>query len=154
MVYYVSYVKDRLGNNYLGIDIPYEIVEPYLTRLEEVIGEENYKIFTKNQQTRDSGKHHMTVINVMDYNRLSKDMGVDKFINSLELVFDYEIDDLEMLGIGTATKDTNTAYFIVCKSDKLDAIRTRYELPKHDFHVTLGFDAKDVFGVPKNKVID
>jgi hypothetical protein len=96
----------------------------------------------------------MTVINVMDYNRLSKDMGVDKFINSLELVFDYEIDDLEMLGIGTATKDTNTAYFIVCKSDKLDAIRTRYELPKHDFHVTLGFDAKDVFGVPKNKVID
>lgn len=154
MVYYVSYVKDRLGNNYLGIDIPYEIVEPYLTRLEEVIGEENYQIFTKNQQTRDSGKHHMTVINVMDYNRLSKDMGVDKFINSLELVFDYEIDDLEMLGIGTATKDTNTAYFIVCKSDKLDAIRTRYELPKHDFHVTLGFDAKDVFGVPKNKVID
>jgi hypothetical protein len=154
MVYYVSYVKDRLGNNYLGIDIPYEIVEPYLTRLEEVIGEENYKIFTKNQQTRDSEKHHMTVINVMDYNRLSKDMGVDKFINSLELVFDYEIDDLEMLGIGTATKDTNTAYFIVCKSDKLDAIRTRYELPKHDFHVTLGFDAKDVFGVPKNKVID
>jgi hypothetical protein len=154
MVYYVSYVKDRLGNNYLGIDIPYEIVEPYLTRLEEVIGEENYKIFTKNQQTRDSGKHHMTVINVMDYNRLSKDMGVDKFINSLELVFDYEIDDLEMLGIGTATKDTNTAYFIVCKSDKLDAIRTRYELPKFDFHVTLGFNVKDVFGVPKNKVID
>jgi len=154
MVYYVSYVKDRLGNNYLGIDIPYEIVEPYLTRLEEVIGEENYQIFTKNQQTRDSGKHHMTVINVMDYNRLSKDMGVDKFINSLELVFDYEIDDLEMLGIGTATKDTNTAYFIVCKSDKLDAIRTRYELPKFDFHVTLGFNPKDVFGVPKNKVID
>jgi hypothetical protein len=154
MVYYVSYVKDRLGNNYLGIDIPYEIIEPYLTRLEEVIGEENYQIFTKNQQTRDSGKHHMTVINVMDYNRLSKDMGVDKFINSLELVFDYEIDDLEMLGIGTATKDTNTAYFIVCKSDKLDAIRTRYELPKFDFHVTLGFNVKDVFGVPKNKVID
>ncbi len=154
MVYYVSYVKDRLGNNYLGIDIPYEIVEPYLNRLEDVIGEENYQIFTKNQQTRDSGKHHMTVINVMDYNRLSKEMGVDKFINSLELVFDYEIDDLEMLGIGTATKDTNTAYFIVCKSDKLDAIRTRYELPKFDFHVTLGFNAKDVFGVPKNKVID
>jgi hypothetical protein len=154
MVYYVSYVKDRLGNNYLGIDIPYEIVEPYLTRLEEVIGEENYQIFTKNQQTRDSGKHHMTVINVMDYNRLSKDRGFDKFINSLELVFDYEIGDLEMLGIGTATKDTNTAYFIVCKSDKLDAIRTRYSLPKHDFHITLAFNPKDVFGVPKNKVID
>jgi hypothetical protein len=153
MIYYVSYVKDRLGNNYLGIDIPYEVVEPYLTKLEEVLGEEDYQLFTKNQQTRDSGKHHMTVINVMDYNRLSKEMGVDKFINSLELVFDYEIDDLEMLGIGTATKDTNTAYFIVCKSDKLDAIRTRYELPKFDFHVTLGFKDKDVFSVRKNVVL-
>jgi len=154
MIYYVSYLKDRLGNNYLGINIPHEIVDTYLTKLEGILSEEDYQLFTRNQQTRDSGKYHITVINVMDYNRLSKEMGVDKFINSLELVFDYDIDDLEMLGIGTAAKDTNTTYFIVCKSDKLDAIRTRYELPKHDFHITLGFNPKDVFLVRKNKVID
>lgn len=154
MVYYVSYLKDRLGNNYLGIDVPYEIVEPYLTKLEEILGKENYHIFTKNQQQRDHGNYHITVINVMDYNRLSKELGVDNFVNSLELVFDFEIDDLEMLGVGQAVKETNTAYFIVCQSDKLDAIRTRFNLPKQDFHVTIGFNPKDVFGVPKNKVID
>jgi len=89
----------------------------------------------------------------MDYNRLSKQIGVDKFINSLEPIFHYEIDDLEIKGIGTATKETNTAYFIVCESEKLSAIRSRFELPEHDFHVTLGFNPKDVFGVRKNEVI-
>jgi hypothetical protein len=59
-----------------------------------------------------------------------------------------------MRGVGTATKSGNTTYFIVCKSDKLDAIRSRYDIPKFDFHVTLAFNPKDVFGVPKNKVID
>lgn len=153
MIYYVSYLKDRLGNNYLGINVPYEIVEPYLTKLEELIGKENYEIFTKNQQQRDHGNYHITVINVMDYNKLSKDIGIDKFINSLELVFDYVIDDLEMLGVGMATKVDNSAYFVVCQSDKLDAIRTRFGLGKQDFHITLGFNPKDVFGVSKNKTI-
>jgi hypothetical protein len=153
MIYYVSYLKDRLGNNYLGIDIPVDMVEPYLNELKNHLSDE-YNTYVQNHQNRDSGHYHITVINVMEYNKLAKEWGVDKFINSLEPIFHFEIDDLEMLGVGKATKDTNTAYFIVCKSDKLDAIRTRYELPKHDFHVTLGFDAKDVFGVPKNKVID
>ncbi len=153
MIYYVSYLKDRIGNNYLGLNIPFDIVEPYLNELKGILGEEEFKIYTDNQQQRDSGKHHLTLINVGDYNRLVSDVGMDKFINSLELVFNYEVDDLEMPGIGTATKSDNTAYFIVCKSDKLDAIRTRYDLPKHDFHITLGFKWKDVFGVPKNKII-
>lgn len=153
MIYYLTYLKDSIGQNYLGLKIPNDIVEPYLDELKNHLGDD-FETYTDNQQKRDNGHYHITVINVIDYNRLSKEMGVDKFINSLELVFDYEIDDLEMLGIGTATKDTNTAYFIVCNSDKLDAIRTRYELPKHDFHITLGFNPKDVFLVRKNKVID
>jgi len=118
MVYYVSYLKDRVGNNYLGLNIPFDIVEPYLNELESILGEEEFKIYTKNQADRDYGKHHLTLINVGDYNRLISDVGMDKFINSLEFVFDYEIDDLKIPGIGTATKSENTAYFIVCKSDK------------------------------------
>jgi sulfatase maturation enzyme AslB (radical SAM superfamily) len=66
----------------------------------------------------------------------------------------YEIDDLEMLGVGTAAKGDNRTYFIVCNSDKLDAVRTRFGLGNQDFHTTLGFKDKDVFGVPKNKIIE
>lgn len=153
MIYYTTHIKDILGNNYLGVNIQKEVVDTFLKELEDILGEENYEEFKDYQQRRDSGKWHITVINTMDYNRLSKEMGIDKFVSSLDSVFKYEIDDLKMLGIGTAQRNDNRAYFIVCKSEKLDAVRKRYGLSEHDFHITLGFRYKDVFGVPKNEIL-
>jgi hypothetical protein len=154
MIYYLTYSKDSIGNNYPAIDIPSGVVDPFLNDLKEIIGDDDFEVYTKNQENRDHGRHHITVINVMEYNALAKSMGMDKLVNSLEQAFKYEIDDLKMLGVGTATRNNNRAYFIVCQSDKLDAIRNRYNLGKQDFHITLGFKFKDVFGVPKNVVID
>lgn len=153
MIYYVSYLKDRVGNNYLGLNIPHDIVDPYLNELESILGEDDFKVFTDLQKQRDGGKYHLTVINVSDYNKLTDELGLDKFINSLELIFHYDIDDLRMMGIGTAFKSDNRTYFIVCKSEKLNAIRSRFELPPFDFHVTLGFKFKDVHGIRKNEVL-
>lgn len=153
MIYYLTYLKDNIGQNYIGIDITRGIADKYLNELKDIIGDD-FDTYTRNQQDRDHNSHHITVMNVMEYNALSKSMGMDKLVNSLDQIFKYEIDDLKMLGIGTATRNNNRAYFIVCQSDKLDAIRNRYNLPKQDFHITLGFLHKDVFGVPKNVVID
>ena len=153
MTYYCTYIRDILNNNYIGIKIPNEIVQPYLNFLKEEIGEDNYALYTENQQKRDRGDYHITVLNVMEFNKLNKELGMDKFVNSLDAVFKYEIDDLKLKGVGTATKNENRAYFIVCESDKLNAIRTRYELEPRDFHVTLGFNFKDIFGVRKNEVM-
>lgn len=152
MNYYLTYLKDSIGSNYIGLKVPKHVVEPYLEELEDLLGDDFIE-YVNSQKKRDHNEHHITVINVMDYNRLSKEMGIDKFINSLENIFKYEIDDLDMLGIGKAEKDKNRAYFIVCNSDKLDAIRNVYSLPKQDFHVTLGFLYKDVFGVRKNEIL-
>lgn len=151
MQYFLSYIKDTIGNNYLGIKIEKPLVEPYLNELKEILGSE-YDTYTNLQQQRDHGSYHITVINVMDYNKLSK-QGIDQFINSLETVMKYPIDDLQMLGVGTAQNNENRAYFIVCRSEKLQAIRKRYNLPEQDFHVTLGFKFKDVFGLRKNEVL-
>ena len=152
MIYNLTYLKDSIGNNYIGVKVPVEDVQPHLEKLKEILGDE-YDIYINNQQTRDGGHYHITVINVMDCNRLSKEMGMANFVKSIELALNYEVDDLEMLGIGMAKKGDNTAYFVVCNSDKLEAVRTRFNLPKHDFHITLGFNAKDVFGVPKNQIL-
>ena len=154
MINFITHLKDTLGNNYLGVKIEPGVVEPFLNELKENIGDDDFKVFTENQQKRDHGQHHLTVISVMDYNRLIKEMGMDKFVNSLDAVLKYEIDDLKMMGVGTATKNENRAYFIVCKSDKLNAVRKRYELPEFDFHITLGFKWKDVHGVRKNEVME
>ena len=154
MIYYLTYLKDTIGNNYLGIDISKDTILPFLNELEDIIGEDDFKTYTELQQKRDAGHYHITVINVMDYNKLAKEMGIDGFVNSLEPIFKYEIDDVKMMGVGTATKNENRAYFVVCKSDKLEAIRSRFNLPEQDFHITLGFKFKDVFGVRKNEVLE
>jgi hypothetical protein len=154
MTYNLTYLKDTIGNNYVGINIPEDVVQPHLEKLKDILGEEDFEIFTQNQKMRDHGHYHITVINVMDCNRLSKEMGMANFVKSVELAFEYPIEDLELLGLGTASKNDNTAYFIVCSSDSLDAVRTRFNLTKQDFHTTLGFNTKDVFGVPKNVVIN
>jgi hypothetical protein len=154
MIYYITHLKDSTGvNNYLGIDIPIDIVQPYLNELKEHIGELDYETFTKNQQIRDKGHYHITVINVMDYNRLIGQMGVDSFVNSLDPILKHEIDDIKMYGVGTAEKNDNRTFFVVCKSEKLDSIRNRFDLPEQDFHITIGFNKKDVFGVRKNEVL-
>ena len=153
MIHKIEYITDVVGNNYLGIDIPVNTIQPFLKDFREIVGEDDYNTYTKLQQERDHGKYHITVINVMEYNKLSNELGMDKFINSLEKILEYPIDDLKMLGVGTANRNENRAYYIVCKSDKLNAVRQRYGLEPRDLHVTLGFLYKDIFGVRKNEVM-
>lgn len=151
MVYYITHLRDVLGNNYLGLDIPKHVVEPFLNELKDIIGDD-YDEFVKLKEDRDGANYHITVINVADYNRLCKHMGIDKFVNSLDPIFKYPVDDLRLLGIGRAQRNENIAFFTICQSDKLEAIRKRFELADHDFHITLGFKYKDVFGVRKNEI--
>lgn len=153
MTYYLTYLKDIAGNNYIGLKVYKDLVNPFLNELEDIL-EDEFEVFTNNQKNRDHGSHHITVINVAEYNMLSKKLGVSSFVNSLEEVFKYPIDDLKLMGIGSASRNDNTAYFIVCQSDNLKSIRDRYDLPNLDFHITLGFNFKDVFGVRKNQVLE
>ena len=153
MIYYLGYIQDILGNNYLGIDIPVNTIQPFLKDFREIVGDDDYKTYTDLQKARDHNKFHITLINVAEFNKLSNELGMDKLINSLEKILEYPIDDLKMLGVGTANRNENRAYYIVCKSDKLNAVRQRYGLEPRDLHVTLGFLYKDIFGVRKNEVM-
>lgn len=152
MEYYLTYLKDAVNNNYLGLKIERPLIQKYLDQLQNILGDE-YEFYTSLQQKRDHNSHHVTVINVMEYNRLCKETGISQFINTIDQYMKYPITDLEMLGIGTAFKNDNRTYFVVCKSPKLKSIRDYFGLPEQDFHITLGFKMKDVFGVRKNQVI-
>jgi hypothetical protein len=151
MKYNITYLKDTLGSNYLGIKIQETEVRPFLEQLKDVLGEQ-FDEYTSNQKKRDNDAYHITVINVIDYGRLTKEMGMDKFVNSLDGILKASIDDLKLMGVGKAQKNENTAYFVVCESDLLDEVRKMYNLPEQDFHITLGFKHKDVFGVRKNEL--
>lgn len=152
MINYVNYEKDLTNNNYLAVKIDNGVINPFLKELKEILGDE-YEEYVNNQKKRDNESYHITVINVPDFKTLSKKLGIDKFVNSLELVFKYEIDDIKFMGLGTAQNKGNRSYFIVCKSDKINAIIKRYNLPDADLHITLGFKHKDVRDVRKNEVL-
>lgn len=152
MKHKIEYLKDVMGSNYLGIVINPGVVSNYMESMKEILGDE-YQKYIKSQIDRDGGKYHITVINVMEFNQLTVNYGVDKFVNSLDKIFDYPIDDVKFMGLGKAEKSGNKSYFVVIKSDKLDQVRDRYNLEKKDFHITLGFFPRDVHGVRKNEVI-
>jgi len=152
MTYYISHIKDSIGNNFLGIVISKPNIDHFLNDLKLHLNDE-YDDFITYKLNRDRGEYHLTLINVSEYNRLCKEIGMSDFVKSLDRVFKYEIDDLKMLGIGNANKNENSSYFIVCESDKLNSIRKRYNLPDYDFHITIGFKHKDVFGVRKNIIL-
>ena len=60
----LEYLKDIVGNNYIGVNIYTDIVTPYLSQLEEIL-EDDYDTYITNQSNRDHNKHHITVINVI-----------------------------------------------------------------------------------------
>jgi hypothetical protein len=152
MKHYIKITKDSTGNNYLAIDLEYNLVEPFLNQLQEILGE-SFEQYTKLQQVRDMGKYHITIMTVSEFNHTSKQMGFDKFTNQLQHLLKVGFDDIRFLGIGSSEKSENTAYYIVLESELLDEVRNKLNLDPKDFHVTLGFKWKDVYGVPKNKVI-
>lgn len=154
MTYYTTYLKDEAGENFLGLRIDESEIQTWLNQLKELIGDSDFEIFTKNQKLRDNSKYHLSIISVEDYYRCIDFWGMDNFINELDKrLFQFEIDDLQFKGIGTSTDGRNRTFYIVCKSNKISAIRTRFELPELDLFITLGFDKKDVIGVRKNQLL-
>lgn len=152
MITYCQYLKDLFGDNFIGVKFFPTQIEPYLQKLKDIL-KDDFEEFTKNQLQRDRGEYYIKVISVTEYDKLCQSQGMDNFINSLESVFDYEIDDIKILGLGKAEASSNKSYFLVVNSDKLSDIRNKYELPKEDLHVTLGFKWKDVEGVRKNEIL-
>ncbi len=151
----LQYIKDVLGNNYVGIDVYEEMVSPFLQQLKEYVDDDKeFEILTSCQKLRDHDKWHITVINVFDYDNLAKTLGMKTFLERLDSIFKMEITDIDFKGIGKAERNGNIAYFIVCESDFIASVRDSFKLNAIDLHCTLGFNRKDVHGVRKNEIIE
>lgn len=150
----IEYIKDSIGNNYIGIKFYDTEVYKYLDDLRDHLGEDVAEEYMSYQKKRDNNSYHITILNVMEYNKIVSEMGMDKAVNYFDDIFkNYIIDDLRLLGIGTVKRNENEAFFIACKSEKIDKLRETLLLDKKDLHITIGFKYKDVFGVPKDTII-
>lgn len=150
MIVRIEWLKDIVGANYLGINIYSDAVYSFLQKMKEWTGD-SYEEYVKNQQDRDRNHYHCTLFNVAETNSILKNINNVNTLN--QIITDLEFDDFKMLGLGSAQRNENKAYFIVCRSELLQAVRKRFGFEDKDLHITLGFKWKDVHGVPKNKIL-
>lgn len=151
MIARLEYIKDIANLNYVGVNIYADAVYPFLEKMKSYLGD-NYDEYVKNQQDRDRNHYHCTVFNVAELNQIiSQDINNANILH--QIMADIEFDDFQMLGLGSAQKNENKAYFVVCRSQLIQELRRRFNLPEKDLHITLGFKWRDVFGVRKNNIL-
>ena len=67
------------------------------------------------------------------------------------LDYNYEINDIQLLNIGTISKHNNITFYIVVKSQELNDLLIKENMKNKHFHITLGFKTKDLFHMPKDE---
>lgn len=137
---FTTHIKDVNNKNYMVIKYDFYEIEKYIN-----LYISNNSIFEisehlSNQFIRDGSMYHITILSVSELSKIGKN---DTFI----------INDIKMLGIGKCIdiKNGNEAIYIVVESEQLNRIRSEYGLKPKEFHITIGFNKKDVFNSSKNK---
>jgi len=149
----LEYIKDIANNNYLGLKFDPQLVYPFIEEMKIHLNPTEFEEYRKYQQDRDRSGFHLTLFNVAEFNQLVSKLGMDRVTEAIQKwqAFDFHP---KLMGLGTATKNGNRAFFIVVECPELQELRKTWGFEAKDFHITLGFKFKDVFGVPKNEILE
>lgn len=133
-------LKDNSGLVYLGGRIAKAQIQQYLNELSQLLGEEDFNTYRQNQAIRDHHTFHVTLINPFEYQHIDQ--------AKLDLMQPIKI---ELVGLGRAQNEKNTAYFVVVDSPDGQYFRQNHQLSRKDFHITLGFNKTDVYDRSKGR---
>lgn len=130
-------LTDNSGLIYLGGKISEAELAPYLAQLSELLAE-NYALFRQNQGKRDHFSFHMTLINPYEYQKIdTKTLDLKRALT------------VRLLGLGSISTGDKVSYYVVAESSDGQFFRQQQVLPRKDFHVTLGFNPQDIYGISK-----
>ena len=152
MRHYLEILKDREGNNYLGMRFSPEEVQPFINQMQDLLGEQ-FQEYLDYKNKQDQIGFVLKLLTVSEFNNCSLTMGFDKFTNFLNHLCKVEIDDLKLIGLGSAEKLDNKCFFVIVKSELLNETLVGLGSNEKDLHITLGFKYKDVLGVKKDELI-
>lgn len=140
----VEVIQDKKGNDYLALKINDSIGELFQQFLSQHLPQD----YIDNQKERDHHTFHITLVNVMQYQKLIKENKNDLLKSLIHQKF-----DLFNYGIGTTidNKKDSQAWFSVLENGYLDTFRQDLGLDKQHFHITLGFKNTDVFVHAKDR---
>lgn len=134
-----------IKGQYIGAEI--EASRLFLSKaasaLEEIAGVHAGN-WSRNQEIRDGDKYHMTVVNPIEFSKFKQNG------ESVDIPKNNSI-EIDVIGFGTTSDGKSTTVYAVCRSHDASIIRKHNGLGKYNFHITIGFETKDVFSVPKDE---
>lgn len=132
-------IRGMKNDSFYGISVENALLNPFLERWKNEVGEERVREMRAAKSTRDGGEYyHATVIRPKERRRIRPEELPEKAT-------------LHLLGVGKATKGDKEAWYVVARCPAMDRWRSVHGLEPHDFHITLGFRGGDVHDVPKDE---
>lgn len=131
-------LTDNQGLVYLGGVVEQATLAIYLAQLKNLLNEK-YVSFRQNQEIRDHGQFHVTLVNPYEYQNINK--------NQFTLGKKFNV---TLHGLGRVEKDNSATYFVVASSDEGQRFRQTLLLKAKDFHITLGFKPTDIYSERKD----
>lgn len=134
----IEELTDKNGLVYLGGKVSKANLAEYLAQLKQYLGKEKFTIFRQHQSARDLNSFHVTLVNPYEYQTINKE--------KINLSQDIRV---TLHGLGQVKKDDKESYFVIASSPDGQYFRQKLLLKNKDFHVTLGFNPTDIYGVSK-----
>ena len=141
-------LQDNKGQKYLGALVSRADLLPYLTRLQQLLAED-YNDYRALQAARDNYLFHLTILSPTEYQLADKAIVEKLLIPNANQAFSSQL-NVTLFGLGKVEQEETISYFVVAQSADAQLIRQRFILPTKDFHITLGFNPNDIYGVKKD----
>lgn len=142
-------LTDSQGQVYLGALVSRAELSPYLSQLKTIL-KDDFQRFRANQAARDHQSFHMTILSPKEYQLADKALIEQLLSPNLNSSFSNQL-KITLLGLGKVVQNSKKTYFVVTQSSDAQLIRQRFLLKAKNFHVTLGFNPSDIYGVKKDR---
>lgn len=145
----IKKLSDNQGLVYLGALISRADLLVYLSQMKQILGDD-FNHYRSLQAARDYQLFHVTLLSPKEYQLADKKL-IESLLNNESLTnFSNQL-NVRLLGLGMIEKDNKRTFFVVAQSADGQLIRQRLLLNNKDFHVTLGFNSSDIYGVNKGE---
>lgn len=144
----ITLLKDNQGQQYLGALVNRAELLPYLTQLERLLADD-FSHYRALQAARDHQLFHLTILSPLEFQLADKAIVNTLLASDFSHAFSSQI-NVTLLGLAKVEQDNKSSFFVVAQSADAQKVRQRFLLPAKDFHVTLGFNPSDIYGVKKD----
>lgn len=140
----VEKIFDTKGQPYIAALVPAHIAQIYQNSLKVI--QDSAQPLIDNQIKRDSGAHHITILNAAEYNAVKKD------INKSAIVDSYVGQEFDFIfgTMGSIEKQEQKTFYALCESGYIQRLRENIGFTQKDLHMTIGFSPKDLFHKKKD----